>query len=155
MTIHVGDNVVWHWTTTHPHTITSTGAAMEAFDSGTITGVGQTFSHTFTMEGSNPYECEIHAGMTGTITAEPIMGTEDQIITEFEFYPNPVTDILTINTRENIDRLEIYDMMGRLVFDAAQGTPTSKVYMQNYNAGTYLMKITSAGQTKTITIVKN
>lgn len=30
-----------------------------------------TFERTFTLEGSYPYQCTLHAGMTGTITVQP------------------------------------------------------------------------------------
>lgn len=38
-----------------------------AFDSGKLSD-GQTFSRTFTSTGPVPYHCEIHRGMTGTVT---------------------------------------------------------------------------------------
>ncbi len=155
LTIDEGDTVMWTWSTNHPHSVTSMTGSMETFDSGTLTGVGQTFSYTFMMAGSNPYECVVHPAMQGTITVEEVLGVEDVNKAVFEFYPNPVTDILTINAGEVIDRIEIYDLTGRLVMDSFSGNPTSKVYMQNYNAGTYLVKVWVAGQTKTISIVKN
>ncbi len=150
-----GDTVIWTWTSAHPHTVTSTAASMETFDSGTLTGNGQTFSHTFTMEGSNPYICEIHDGMAGTITVNATMGVEENIITDFEVYPNPVTERLTIRAKDIIDRVEIFDMSGKLVLNTQGGNNTSILYMQNYQTGIYLVKVYSLDKSKTITVVKN
>ena len=67
--ISVGDTVRWTWTDAAPHTAEST-TGTESFNSGLLTGIGQTFSHTFTAEGSTDYKCGIHgaATMGGTIT---------------------------------------------------------------------------------------
>lgn len=154
ITILEGDTVEWMWTTTHPHTVTSEAGSTEEFDSGILTGVGQNFSYTFTMEGTNPYVCEVHAGMTGTITVDAVAGVEDVVVADFTFYPNPTTDILTITAKESIDKIQIYDMNGRLVLDSDAGNTTSKIYMQNYNAGTYLVKVIAGDKTKTISIIK-
>lgn len=154
ITIDVGDTVMWTWSTNHPHSVTSIDGSMETFDSGTLTGIGQTFSHTFTMEGINPYECVVHPAMQGTITVEEALSVENFNKTTFEFYPNPVTDILTINADTIIDRVQIYDVTGKVVMDTTGGNLVSKIYMQNYNAGTYFVKLIVAGQTKTKTIIK-
>lgn len=154
ITIEEGDTVIWTWTTTHPHTVTSMAGSQEEFDSGIITGMNETYDYIFTEAGTNPYECTVHTTMNGTITVEATAGVEENMVTELQFYPNPTSDILTITAKDNIDRIEIYDMNGRLVLDTKGGNPTSKIYMQNYNAGTYLVKVFSAGQTKTLSVIK-
>lgn len=154
ITIEPGDTVEWTWTTVHPHTVTSMAGSTETFNSGTLTGMGQTYDHEFTMEGTNPYECTVHTTMNGVITVEATAGLEENMVTELQFYPNPTSDILTITAKDNIDRIEIYDMNGRLVLETKGGNPTSKIYMQNYNAGTYLVKVFAAGQTKTLSVIK-
>ena len=155
MTIEQGDTVEWMWTTTHPHTVTSEAGSTEEFDSGIKTGIGQSFTHEFTMVGTNPYICEIHDGMHGTITVDAVAGVEDVAVADFMVYPNPTTDILTINAKESINKIEMYDMNGRLVLDSDNaGNATAKIYMQNYNAGTYLVKAYAGELTKTISVVK-
>jgi len=71
LTIEVGDIVIWTLTNTSPHTVTSLDGSQETFDSGTLSGMGETFSFTFTEVGENDYQCNFHAGnMFGTITVE-------------------------------------------------------------------------------------
>lgn len=155
MTIDQGDTVEWTWTDDLPHTVTSIGGGTETFNSGTLTGNGQTFSHLFANEGATSYRCNVHTMMQGTITAEAVAGINDNIKEGFEFYPNPTTDILTINATDIIDRIEIYDANGRQVMNSKSGNATSKVYMSNYAAGTYYVKVFTANSSKDITIVKN
>jgi len=77
LTIEVGDMVVWTITNTSPHTITSLDGSQETFDSGTLSGIGETFSYTFTEVGENNYQCNFHAGnMFGVITVEENMEPE-------------------------------------------------------------------------------
>lgn len=68
----VGDTVRWKNPMTKDgatHTVTQmgclTGDACE-FDSGVL-APGQTFSHTFTVAGTFPYRCRLHAPMEGVI----------------------------------------------------------------------------------------
>ncbi len=68
-TVHLsaGGKVSWINKDTTAHTVTSTTGL---FDSGT-SGVGSTWSHTFTTAGTYPYYCTIHPMMTGTIVVMP------------------------------------------------------------------------------------
>ena len=155
MTIDQGDTVEWTWSDSTPHTVTSQAGSAESFDSGMVTGIGQTYSHTFTEIGDNPYRCSFHASMQGTITVQEVLGVEDVKKVSFEYFPNPTTDILTINAADVIDNIAVYDISGKLMMQASNaGNSNSKIYFQGYNAGTYLVKVTVAGQTKTISVVK-
>lgn len=149
-----GDTVTWHWTDTMPHTVTSVAGGAESFDSGSITGNGQTYSHTFTEVGETSYVCSFHGGMNGTITVTGVAGVEGQNLLEVGFYPNPVNDVLTINAAETIEKIVIHDINGRLIMDSPSGNKTSKVYMQNYPSGIYFIQIITAEKTGNIKIVK-
>ncbi|OYQ31976.1 hypothetical protein CHU92_15155 [Flavobacterium cyanobacteriorum] len=153
-TIEVGDTVMWMWTSPHPHNVTSNTGSTETFASSNFTGIGNSYSKQFTLEGTNPYRCTFHSSMQGVITVTAVAGTNDHRATDFEFYPNPVNDMLTINAAQVIDRVEVYDMNGRLIMDSPSGNPTSIIYMQNYNAGTYLVKVTAGGKVKTLSVIK-
>ena len=150
-----GDTVTWTWTDNMTHTVTSNAGGSETFNSGNITGNGETYSHTFTEVGETTYKCNLHAGMQGTITVAAIAGVEDTIADTFQFYPNPVTDILTIHSKEVVDRVEVYDINGRQLMNSKSGNADNKIYMANFSAGTYIVKVITAEKADTITVVKN
>jgi hypothetical protein len=152
--VNQGDTVIWTWTDNLPHTVTSDTGAPETFTSSQLTGNGQTFSHTFAEAGATSYHCNIHSMMTGTITVDAVAGLEDNLKVDFQYFPNPVTDILTITAKDNIDRIEIYDVNGKQVMNSKSGNPTSKVYMANYTAGTYFVKVFVGNGSKSVTVVK-
>ena len=62
--VSVGDTVEWTNRGTHTHTVTADDGS---FDSGDL-APNQTFRQTFQTAGTVPYHCEIHSGMTGTVT---------------------------------------------------------------------------------------
>ena len=63
-TITHGQSVCWQNNGTAGHTVTSDDGT--SFN--TTLPSGQIFVHTFSTAGSFPYHCNVHAGMTGTIT---------------------------------------------------------------------------------------
>jgi plastocyanin len=69
LTVASGTEVTWRDGSDTPHTVTSDPSATESFDAD-ISG-GGTFSRTFNTAGSYPYHCELHSGMTGTVTVSP------------------------------------------------------------------------------------
>ncbi len=71
MTITQGTTVTWTNKDSYDHTVTSgTPTNIDSvFDSGTL-GPDETFSFRFDNIGTFPYFCQLHAGMTGTITVQ-------------------------------------------------------------------------------------
>jgi len=153
ITIDEGDTVTWKWTDNMAHSVTSVSGT-ETFDSGFKTGVGQTFSYEFNEAGSTSYRCSAHAMMAGTVTVEAVMGTRDIATADFKFFPNPVLDVFTLTSAENIDRIEVYDINGRMLLSSDSPNPTVKIYMEKFTAGTYLIKASIGNTSKNITVVK-
>lgn len=70
VTIKKGATVTWKQMDSAPHTATSTSApAGAAFDSGTL-NKGDSWSHTFNIEGTYEYYCAIHPNMKGNVIVE-------------------------------------------------------------------------------------
>lgn len=154
ITIDQGDIVTWTWADTAPHTVTSNAGGAESFASAQLTGNGQTFSHTFANAGATSYKCNVHAMMTGTITVSAVAGIKDNNKVSFSYFPNPVTDILTINSEIPVDKIQVYDVNGKLVMDSASGNATNKVYMSGFNAGTYIVKVITGSTSESVTVIK-
>ena len=62
VTVEEGDTVTWVWDDGGmPHDVSGDGFRSEVQTEGT-------FSHTFEDAGDYPYVCNLHSGMTGTVT---------------------------------------------------------------------------------------
>lgn len=75
--------------------------------------------------------------------------------TNLEFYPNPVTNKLTISNSNAITSLEVSNMLGQRVGTSVPNALTTDYDMSNLQAGTYLIRVTSEGKTQTIKVIKN
>jgi len=72
----------------------------------------------------------------------PILGTNDFIETTVSLYPNPSNELININFDEDqLSKLELYDITGKLLFKKELNTNTYALNIANYPSGTYLVKI--------------
>jgi plastocyanin len=68
VTIEAGQTVIWRNAVAMLHTITPQGHS--EWNEGTVTSADDEFSHTFQTEGTFPYECTLHTGMTGVVRVQ-------------------------------------------------------------------------------------
>ena len=69
-------------------------------------------------------------------------------------YPNPVNDKLTIEAQENLERIEIYNVMGALVHSQQNCHEKVEVSTTDLPSGTYLIRMTTQNATETRRFVK-
>jgi len=72
----------------------------------------------------------------------------------FKAYPNPVKDLLNLSYTQNISNVEIFNMLGQQVFAKTVNATQGQVDMSNLAAGTYLVKVATDNQVKTIKVIK-
>ncbi|MBI2280285.1 MAG: CotH kinase family protein [Bacteroidetes bacterium] len=91
----------------------------------------------------------INAGYNCTVGISDVK-VDDKI----SIYPNPSHDFITISSNNNsIDRVNIIDMNGKLVFDAEYAL---KIDISKLNAGVYMIKSISKNGNQTINkLIKN
>jgi hypothetical protein len=72
----------------------------------------------------------------------------------FTYYPNPVKDILNLSYTQNISNVAVFNLLGQQIATKVVNANQSKVDMSNLASGTYLVKVTSDNQVKTIKVIK-
>lgn len=83
-----------------------------------------------------------------------MMGLGELNIAAFNYYPNPVNTILTLETQKEIEKVEIHSMTGQIVSKSVQ-VKQGKVDMSNLASGVYLFRVVlKGGQVETFKIVK-
>jgi len=83
-------------------------------------------------------------------------GIEPVEKTTINSYPNPVTDYLTCNASDPIQKISVTDLNGRLILntDLNNATNTYKLSMKSLPAGMYLVSVISKGESKVFQIAK-
>jgi hypothetical protein len=83
-----------------------------------------------------------------------ILGTDDFSAENFSVYPNPVQDVLNINTTSMVDTINVYDVLGKLVLELQPDAVSPSIDMSTLASGAYLVKVTIDNASKTIKIIK-
>lgn len=134
-------NLVWGFTP-------NVGDKFDIIDaSGTLSGtidianVTSTHGVTVTVVG-NDLEVEVTS----------VLSTDEFNLSEFKVYPNPVKDVLNIQTNNiDITSVTIYDILGKQILSSNN---TNSVDVSNLKNGMYLVKITANNTSITKKIIK-
>jgi len=160
ITINQGDTVRWTWRDTSTHTVTNMSSSAEIFDSGSITGNGMTYSYTFNVVGTNPYQCDFHpTSMNGIITVQSTAGIEEFKQQGFSVLPNPVSQNLSLNFETFLDKttIQIYNILGKQVYNRTLSSvkKSSSIDVSQFAKGVYLVRVISDKVAHTRRFIKN
>lgn len=82
----------------------------------------------------------------------PLLSTKSNELTTFSTYPNPVRNVLNISTDASLQKVEVYDILGKTVL-SAKGDSKS-IDVSSLNSGVYLLNITSENGVATKKFIK-
>ena len=120
---------------------------------GTRTSTHTTGALTFHFTSNNSTN---YSGWDATITCAMLSNTENEIFSTLEFYPNPVTNRLHINTKENVESFEVFDINMRVIMSEKINANNFDIDLATFSAGAYFVKLTNIdGNSKKLKILKN
>jgi len=96
------------------------------------------------------YNFPIRTNEAQTTVAFPVFAKD--ITTEVNIYPNPVIDILYLNTNENWTKAEIYDIAGRIMRTVSLNGQSIDV--SGLESGTYFVRLKDGGKVGSVKFVK-
>jgi hypothetical protein len=83
-----------------------------------------------------------------------VLGTKSNEIVAFDMYPNPANTSVTINAKNNIDSVSVFNLLGQEVMVAAPNAVQTTLDISNLNSGVYLVRTTSQGKIATSRLIK-
>ena len=86
-------------------------------------------------------------------TCDAVLGTNDAQANNIQVYPIPAKDFVEIKTTQKIEKIEIFDMQGKILLQ--QNTNIGKINISKLPIGTYILKIKSDGKETIKKIIKN
>jgi hypothetical protein len=85
----------------------------------------------------------------------PLSVSDFDLDSAITFYPNPANYSLTVRSQFSIDRIEIYDVLGKFVKSIQVNANEIQTDVSNFSLGMYFMKIYTQYGTKTEKWFKN
>lgn len=133
---------------------TTTSGTVDAVNFGKITGASTTDFTTVTMSftvpaGNTNTNARIQVynfGATNTLqidnvtVTKVVLSVQDLEKFNFKFYPNPAKDFINISADKNIDKVEIYNVLGQKVENRVLNSNNNSVNVSNLAKGTYVLK---------------
>jgi hypothetical protein len=90
-----------------------------------------------------------------TTEMDPGLSTEDNTLNLIRVYPNPLKNMVTIDTNLNIDNITIFNQLGQNVMQVkGENIINKKVDLTTLTTGLYFMNISAEDKTQSIKIIK-
>ena len=94
--------------------------------------------------------------VTNTFTTEFVatLGNESFAFNNFNYFPNPVKNTLSISNDSTISKIEITSILGQTMLSKKVNELQTEIDLSSLSNGIYFVKATSEGQEKTVKIIK-
>ncbi|MEZ4858339.1 MAG: T9SS type A sorting domain-containing protein [Flavobacteriaceae bacterium] len=83
------------------------------------------------------------------------LGTTENTLQQVTMFPNPADNFVTINTENEITKIEIFNILGQAVKVIEGTSNTMTVDISSLTAGAYMAKVTSGNASKTLKLLKS
>lgn len=83
-----------------------------------------------------------------------ILGTNNVSENTVSFFPNPVQDVMHLNSKETIDSVEVYTIAGQKVSNITTNNNHTQLNLSSLASGVYLVKVSSNGSIENLKVVK-
>ncbi|WP_051197446.1 Ig-like domain-containing protein [Flavobacterium soli] len=132
-----GENLIWYDAATDGNVLPST----TVITTGTVYYVSQTVGG-----------CESADRLM--ITAGVDLRTPGFDTANLKYYPNPVSDILTVTYSGTIESIEVFNVLGQRVYQKTHNAQEVKIDMSNLASGNYIVNVVSNGLVKNLKVIK-
>jgi uncharacterized membrane protein len=90
-----------------------------------------------------------------TIELNCLLGNSSETNDTFALYPNPVDDLLYINSEELIKSISLKNMLGQTLYELKVASFDSSIDVSNLNKGTYFLNLKTEFKNSVKKIIKN
>ncbi len=82
------------------------------------------------------------------------LGVNTENFVGFNYYPNPVKNSINLESRLNIDKVSIYNLLGQEVLSRDLNEMSPSLDMSNLASGAYILRVQIGSQSKIIRVIK-
>lgn len=88
------------------------------------------------------------------LTCETILGTQNNQLQQVALYPNPVTDVLQISAKTELNSVAVFNINGQQLLSKDLNSMHAEIDLSAFSTGIYFARITANNATETFKIVK-
>ena len=88
------------------------------------------------------------------VTVTVVLENETFDTTNFKLYPNPTTDVVTLQYSKEITEVSVFNLLGQTMINKKLSTTETTIDLSNLPSSTYLVKVISEGKIKTVKVIK-
>jgi hypothetical protein len=148
----LGFNTVTFYTAPNENAVETDLELVDWFDNQCLPGISASIP---TVAGQAYYVFVAnHDGITDIIIDGTNLGTEENTIEGFVYYPNPAGSTLNLSAQDTIESVAIYNMLGQKVLDQNVNAITSELNVSELATGTYILQVSVNGQIGNYQILK-
>lgn len=93
-------------------------------------------------------------GWTANVSCNSL-GLTDELLVDFSYYPNPTSNLVHINAKNQIREVKVFGIDGRLLISNTLNENTAKVDISSLASGTYVFKLRFDNADASFKIIKN
>ncbi len=117
--------------------------------------LGQTIYIEFAATGTGDFHSDMSIDLVEVSACDAVLDiAEEDILENLLVYPNPTSDILNIKSRESIDMISVYNLLGQEVLSTYPDKREATINISFLPTGMYLVKVKSGNKIATNKIVK-
>lgn len=144
-----GDNIKWYSTSGKSKTKQTNKTSVETpLPLTTVLVDNTTYYASQTINGIESTERLAVTVKLGTLA------TNDFVIKDFAYYPNPVKNVLTISNSSNIDEVSLISIKGETLLVKKINGLHSEIDLSNCSKGVYFLKVKAEETEKTVKLIK-
>jgi hypothetical protein len=135
----VGSNVVWYASSANAASGTNPLSPSQLL-------VNTTYYATQTISG-----CTSSTSLAVTIST---LALQDFDMTQFNYYPNPVINLLNISYSQEMTNVKVYNMVGQQLLNKNVNATSTKIDMSGFANGAYFIRVSTENAMKTVRVIK-
>lgn len=89
-----------------------------------------------------------------TVNLSGVLGTADNQLNGFDFYPNPVTNEINLSASTILNEVSIYNVSGQKVYAEDVNATKKSIDLSALTAGLYILNVSSEGKNANFKIIK-
>lgn len=128
-----------------------------ASSSDALAGINALPAGTQLVDGTEYYAVNYENSCSSTplsVTATVVLGNDTFDSTNFNLYPNPTSDVVTIKYSNEITEVSVLNLLGQTMLNKKLNTTEVTIDLSNLPKATYFVKVVSEGKIKMAKVIK-